>query len=166
MGGDVIIKLDSVELTNGERVGLVARKEFKGKSHTIRIGLEMAIAGAIYAFAAPVFLLSRGRDSTVLKGTEVTAYTKSDFPVEAEGLPLARESVSEPSQMIKLLPPRVLNGEGREGDMLNLIFVAKEDDLQEAFALASVVATKTLHEITDGQALRFRKGAGIFVHFA
>ncbi len=38
--------------------------------------------------------------------------------------------------MIKLLPPRVLNGEGREGDMLNLIFAAKEDDLQNAFAAA------------------------------
>jgi hypothetical protein len=136
MGGNVIIKLDSVELTNGERVGLVARKEFKGKSHTIRIGLEMATAGAIYALAAPVFLLSRGRDSTVLKGTEVTAYTKSASSVEAEGLPLARESASELGQLIKLLPPRVLNGEGREGDMLNLIFMAKEDDLQDAFARA------------------------------
>jgi hypothetical protein len=30
--------------------------------------------------------------------------------------------------------PRVLNGEGREGDMPNLIFMAKEDDLQGAFA--------------------------------
>jgi hypothetical protein len=136
MGGDVILKLDSVELTNGGSVGLVARKEFKGRSHTIRIGLETAIAGAIYAFAAPVFLLSRGRDSTVLNGTEITAYTKSDSSVEAEGLPLAQESVSELSQMIKLLPPRVLNGEGRPGDMLNLIFVAEEDDLQKAFARA------------------------------
>ena len=38
--------------------------------------------------------------------------------------------------MIRLLPPRSLNGEGREGDMLNLIFAAKEEDLQEAFARA------------------------------
>jgi hypothetical protein len=136
MGGNVIVKLDWVELTTGERVGLVARKEFKGKSLITRMGVEMAIAGAIYAAAAPVFLLSRGRDSTVLKGTEVTAYTKSDSSVEAGGLPMARKSVSELSEMIKLLPPRVLNGEGREGDMLNLIFMAKEDDLQEAFTRA------------------------------
>jgi LssY-like putative type I secretion system component LssY len=38
--------------------------------------------------------------------------------------------------MIELLPPRVLNGEGREGDMLNLVFMAKEDDLEEAFGRA------------------------------
>jgi LssY C-terminus len=136
MGGDVIIKLDSVELATGDSVALVARKEFKGKSHTIRMGVAMAIAAAIYLPAAPAFVLSRGRDSTVLKGTELTAYTRTDSPVEIAGLPPARENVSELSEMIKMLPSRVTNAEGREGDMLNLIFQAREEDLQEAFAQA------------------------------
>jgi len=136
MGGDLIIKLESVELTTGENVSLVARKEFKGKSHTIRMGVAMAIAAAIYLPAAPAFILSRGRDSTVLKGTELTAYTRTDSAVEIAGLPLARENVSELSEMIKMLPSRVTNAEGREGDMLNLIFQAREEDLQEAFAQA------------------------------
>jgi hypothetical protein len=134
MGGDVIVQLDSVELTTGERVGLVARQEFKGKSHTIRMGMEMALAAAIYGPAAPVFLLSRGRDRTVLKGTEVTAYTTSDLSIEAAELPVARKNVSKVSELIQQMPLRVLNGEGREGDMLNLIFLAREDDLQRAFA--------------------------------
>jgi hypothetical protein len=47
-----------------------------------------------------------------------------------------RATRSELADMVQLLPPRSLNGEGREGDMLNLIFAAKEDDLQEAFARA------------------------------
>lgn len=137
MGGDVIVQLDSVELTTGKRVRLVARQEFKGKPHTIRMGLEMVLAGAIYGPAAPVFLLSRGRDRTVLQGTEVTAYTKSDLPIPAEGLlPAAQKGVSEVSELIQQLPQRVLNGEGRKGDMLNLILMAKEDDLQRAFAHA------------------------------
>ena len=136
MGGHVIIKLDWVQLSSGERVGLVARKEFKGRSHTIRMAVGMAITGAFYLPAAPALLLARGRDSTVLKGTEMTAYTKSDTPVEAGDLPVPPGTASELSEMIKQLPPRALNGEGREGDMLNLIFVAKEDDLQEAFARA------------------------------
>jgi hypothetical protein len=136
MGGHLIIKLDSVELTTGERAGLVARKKFKGRSHILRMAVEMAIAGAIYLPAAPAFLLSHGRDSTVLKGTELTAYTKSDSSMEAGDLPAVGERASELNEMIQLLPPRVLNGEGREGDMLNLIFLAKEEDLQEAFARA------------------------------
>ena len=136
MGGDLIIKLDSVELTSGESVALVARKEFKGKSHTIRMGVAMAIAAAIYLPAAPAFILARGRDCTVLKGTELTAYTQGDSTVEIAGLPLARENISGLSEMLKMLPSRVTNAEGREGDMLNLIFQAREEDLQQAFAQA------------------------------
>ncbi len=148
MGGDVIIKLDSVQLTTGQCVGLVARKEFKGRSRTVRMGVEMAIAVAFYWPAAPVFLLSRGRESTVLKGADLTAYTKDDSSVETEDLPRSRESVSELSEMISLLPTRVLTGEGREGDMLNLIFMAREDDLQVAFARAGwLKADKSIPQI-------------------
>ena len=136
IGGNIILKLDSVELTTSERVGLVASKEFKGRAHTIRMAVAMAVTLAFYPPAAPVFLLTRGRDSTVLKGTEVTAYTKKDASVEAEDVPFAKQSASELAEMIRFLPPRVLNGEGREGDMLNLIFLAREDDLQAAFARA------------------------------
>ncbi len=136
LGGNVIIKLDSVETTIGQSVGLVARKEFKGRSRTLRMAMKVAIAGALYWPVAPVFLLSRGRDSTLLKGANVTAYTKGDSSVSTEGLPRSRESVSEVSEMISLLPPRAQNAEGREGDMLNLVFLAREDDLQTAFARA------------------------------
>src|SRR5579864_91438 len=136
IGGDVKIKIVSVELVTGERIGLVARKEFKGRAHTVRMAAEVAIAAAIYPPVAPVFLLSRGRDSTVLKGTEVTAYTKKNYSLEARSLSVARESVSELSELVKFLPPRVVNGEGREGDMLNVIFVGREEELREAFARA------------------------------
>jgi hypothetical protein len=100
------------------------------------MGIEMAIAGAIYLPAAPVFLLSRGRDTTLLKGTVITAYTNSDSSLNAADLPIARKGASSLSEMMERLPPRVLNGEGREGDMLNLIFLAKETDLEETFAQA------------------------------
>jgi hypothetical protein len=139
MGGNLIIKLDSVELATGENVALDGRKQFKGRSHTIRMGVAMAITAAIYLPVAPAFMVSRGRDSTVLKGTELTAYTRSDSSVEISGLPPARENVSGLNEMLKMLPSRVTNAEGREGDMLNLIFQAREEDLQEAFAHAGWV---------------------------
>ena len=139
MGGGVIVKLDSVELANGERVELVGGKRFKGPSHTLRMGMAMAVTGAIYFPAVPLFLLSHGRDRTVLKGTEVTATTKADVTAQTADLLAAPVNVSELPEMVRMLPPRVLNGEGREGDMLNVIFVAKEDDLQEVFARAGWV---------------------------
>jgi hypothetical protein len=139
IGGNLIIRLDAVELTTGQSAQLNARKQFKGRSHTLRMAVGMAITAVIYLPAAPLLLLTPGRDSTVLKGTEVTAYTKSDLALDAEHLPVARERTAEVSELIKLFPTRVLNGEGREGDMVNLVFAAKEDDLQKAFARAGWV---------------------------
>lgn len=136
MGGDVTLKLDSVELTSVERIALEAHKEFKGRSHTIRMAMGIAVTAAFYPPAAPVFLLTRGRDSTVLKGTEMTAYTKSTISMSVTNLPLAVENTSALREMTALLPPRAMNGEGREGDMLNLLFVAQEDELQATFARA------------------------------
>jgi hypothetical protein len=139
MGGEIIIKVGSVVLTTGQRIELVARNDFKGQSHTIRMAVEMALGAAVYMPVAPVFLLSRGRDRTVLKGTEVTAFTNKDFPIEVPDIPAARESDSELTAIMKVLPPRSLNGQGREGDMLNLMFQATEDNLREAFAVAGWV---------------------------
>jgi LssY C-terminus len=136
IAGELIIEVDSVELATGGKARLTGRKEFRGRSRTIRMAVGMAVTAGIYLPAAPAFLLIPGRDGTALKGTEVTAYTESDFSVDASDLPVARGTDSELSEMIKRLPPRVLNGEGREGDMLNLIFAANENDLQEAFAHA------------------------------
>ena len=78
IGGKVVIKLDSVKLITGDEVALQARKEIKGRSRSKLILAEMMITGLFYLPAAPVFLLSRGHDSTVLKGTEVTAHITGD----------------------------------------------------------------------------------------
>jgi hypothetical protein len=136
IGGDVTVRIDSVVLTNGQRMGLVASKEYKGKSRTLRMGVVMAIAGAVYWPSAPVFLLSRGRDSTIQKGAELTAFTRDDSSMQQADLPRVRADVSELSETIKLLPPQALDGEGRQGDMINMMFLAKEDDLKLAFAHA------------------------------
>ena len=178
IGGNIVIKLDTVELATGQMAQLSAHKQFKQKSRTMRMVVGMAITAAIYLPTAPVFLLTPGRDCTVLKGTELTAYTKTDFSVDAKDLLVAPGTGSDLSEMVKLLPPRVMNGEGREGDMLNLIFAAQENDLRAAFANAGwvkveksapqiiwhlSVAAKTLRQATHGQALRFWKITGLFV---
>jgi hypothetical protein len=141
IGGKVVIKLDSVELITGDEVALRARKVIKGSSRTKLIAVEMIVSGLVYLPAAPIFLLSRGRDSTVLKGTEVTAYINGDALVQTAELLRGNEGVPELSEMIKFLPPHTVDGQGREGDMLNLIFIAKKDDLEVAFERAGWVKT-------------------------
>jgi hypothetical protein len=140
-GGKIVIKLDSVDLITGDEVALRARKEIKGSSRTKLMLAEMIITGLFYLPAAPVFLLSRGHDSTVLKGTEVTAYINGDSVVQTAKLLGENSDVSELREMIDFLPPHTLDGQGHEGDMLNLIFVAKRDDLEGAFERAGWLKT-------------------------
>jgi hypothetical protein len=144
LGGNVIIKLDSVELVTGDRVPLHARRKFKGGSHTKLMAEGMLLAGLIYLPAAPVFLLSHGSDCTVLKSTEVTAYIDGDSQVQKADLAKAREGITSLSEMIGFLPPRVLDRQGREGDMINLIFIANENDFQRVFARAGWVQVDKL----------------------
>jgi hypothetical protein len=137
LGAKLTIRLQSVELITGEHVRLRAYKEIKGKSHWIRMAAEMAVTSLFYMPAAPVFLLSRGDDSNALKNTEVTAYIDGDSSVPSANLP--RESPSELKEMSDFLPARVLDGEGREGDMLNLILLAQKEDMERAFEQAGWV---------------------------
>jgi hypothetical protein len=144
LGSKLIIKLDSVDLVTGDTVRLDGRRQFIGRSRTRLMAEGMLLAGLIYLPAAPVLLLSQGRESIVLKGTEVTAYIEGDFQVQLTDLAKARESVPSLDEMIAILPPRVLDRLGHEGDMINLIFIAKENDFEQVFARAGWVQVDKL----------------------
>lgn len=139
MGGDLVLKLDSVELYNGDRVALRARKEIKGVSHTWRMAASMALTSVFYMPAAPVFLLTRGENCTALKSTEITAQIDGNTTLLSTNFPVTNASASGLNQVIQFLPPRVLDGEGRQGDMVNLLFIGKKEDVQSAFESAGWV---------------------------
>ena len=141
IGGNITVGLDSVELVTGETVGITARKVIKGSSHTWRMLTSMAVTGVFYLPAVPVFLLTRGGHSFALKGTEVTAHFDCDASIQSAGLPTAGQGANSISDMMEFLPPRVMDREGHEGDMVNLVFVAKTNELQSAFARAGWVKT-------------------------
>jgi LssY C-terminus len=134
IGGKVVFQLDSVNLVTGETVKLRARREVKGTSHTWRMIAGMATAAVFYLPAAPIFLLARGGSSTVLRNTEVTAQIDGSPSVVATDFPRASKNAPGLDDMLENLQGRVLDGEGREGDMVNLVFIAQDDDLQKAFA--------------------------------
>src|SRR5208337_3207384 len=111
MGGQVSLKLDSVDLVNGDQVGLSASKKVKGGSRTkLMVGAMIATA-LIFLPATPVFLLTRGHDSTVVKSTEITARIDGTSSVLSAELLHSRESSSQLDEMMDYLPPRVFSGE-------------------------------------------------------
>ena len=141
IGGEVSLKLDSVGLVNGDRVNLRARLDVKGRSRVNLMAIAMIASGIIFLPATPVFALIRGHESTVVKTTEITAQIDGATAVLSAGLLRPQHSPSELNQMMDYLPPRVFNAEGREGDMVNLVFVAQPEDLQSAFSRAGWVKT-------------------------
>lgn len=141
IGGKVGLKLDSVALANGHRIGLRARMAVKGRTRIKMMAAAMIATGLVFLPAAAVFLLTRGHDSIVLKSTAITAHTNNATSVLSAELQPSVERSSELAEMMDYLPPRVINGDGREGDMLNLVFVARPEDLQQAFKRAGWIQT-------------------------
>jgi len=141
IGGKVSLRIDPRQMVNGDQVELRGGKEVKGASRTKLMVGAMIVTGLIFLPATPVFLLTPGRQSTVVESTEITAQVDGDTPVLSAGLLCSQESASEVDQMMHFLPPRVFDAEGREGDMLNLVFVGQPADLQKAFASAGWVKT-------------------------
>ncbi len=133
MGGKLVLNVDSVELANGDHVALRASKEMKGTSHTWRMAAGVAVTSIFYFPVAPVFLLTRGDNCTALKSTAITAHIDGNTSLASTSFPVATAKVPDLNQAIEFLPPRVLDGEGRQGDMVNLLFIGKKEDLQAAF---------------------------------
>lgn len=134
MGGSIVFRLDSVRLPSGQSAPLEARTELKGRGHTKLMAAAMIGTSLIFWPATPIFLLAHGGDCTALKGTEVTGRIEHDQLVQSGTLPPLGGMHSELSQVMPFVPARVLNREGREGDMVNLMFVGQPDEVTTALA--------------------------------
>ena len=82
-GGKLDITIDSVRLVSGEKVALRAVKETKGGSHTGAMTGAIVASSILFFPAAPFFLFMKGKDITIPKGTEVTAYVNSDISLDS-----------------------------------------------------------------------------------
>jgi hypothetical protein len=80
--GKLDVSIDSVQLANGEKATLRAVKESQGGSHTGIMAGGMVATSLIVWPAAPVFLLMHGKDVTIPKGTEVTAYLNGEVKLD------------------------------------------------------------------------------------
>ncbi|MEJ7702004.1 MAG: hypothetical protein WKF71_20550 [Pyrinomonadaceae bacterium] len=82
-GGKLDIVLDSVRLVSGEKVALRATKETKGGGKTGAMTGGIIASSILFFPAAPFFLLMKGKDIAIPKGTEVTAYVNGNITLDA-----------------------------------------------------------------------------------
>ena len=80
--GKLSVNIDSVRLVTKEKVALRAVKEVKGGGHTGAMTGGMVATGIVFFPAAPFFLFMHGKDITIPKGAEITAYVNGDAKLD------------------------------------------------------------------------------------
>lgn len=81
-GGKLEINLDYVKLLDSSKAALRAVKGGKGGGHTGAMTAGIVATGLVFFPAAPFFLFMHGKDITIPKGAEVTAYVNGDVKMD------------------------------------------------------------------------------------
>ncbi|HEY0320935.1 MAG TPA: PEGA domain-containing protein [Pyrinomonadaceae bacterium] len=80
--GKLNVNIDYVQLATGDKVALHSVKGGKGGSRTGAMTGAMVATGILFFPAAPLFLFMKGKNITIAKGTEITAYVAADTPLD------------------------------------------------------------------------------------
>ena len=80
--GRLEIVLDYVRLKDTEEAPLRAVKDVKGASHTGVMTAGIVATGLLFWPAAPLFLFMHGKNTTIPRGAEITAYVNGELWLE------------------------------------------------------------------------------------
>jgi hypothetical protein len=80
--GKLDLNIDKVRLADGEKALLRAVKDTKGGGHTGAMVGAMVATSLVVWPAAPLFLLMHGKDVTIPKGTNITAFVQGDVTLD------------------------------------------------------------------------------------
>jgi hypothetical protein len=81
-GGKLNVNIDYARMVNGDKIALRAVKESAGGGHTGAMTGGMVATAIVFFPAAPFFLFMHGKDVTIPKGTEITAYTDGEIKLD------------------------------------------------------------------------------------
>jgi hypothetical protein len=101
--GKLNVNIDSVRLVSGEKAALRAIKEVKGSGNTGKMTGAIVATSILFFPAAPLFLFMHGKDITIPKGTEITAYINGDAPLDPSKF-APRSANTEPSKVASTEP--------------------------------------------------------------
>lgn len=125
-GGKLDINIDYVKLVSGEKAALRAVKDVKGGGHTGGMVGGMVATSLIFFPAAPFFLFMHGKDVTIPKGTEITAYVNGDVRLDITKFqPSAPVNVSAQEARV---PP--IEGSGLQSGKVQLESTPPDADIE------------------------------------
>ena len=97
--GKLNMNIDYVQLISGEKVPLRAVKGGSGGSHTGAMTGAIVATSILFFPAAPFFLFMHGKDITIPKGTEITAYIAADTPLDSARFKPSMAVISETASL-------------------------------------------------------------------
>jgi hypothetical protein len=89
--GKLAVRVDSVLLLDGQRAPLRAVNAAADASRVATVATATTVAGMVFFPAAPLFLLMKGKDITIPKGTFVTAYINGELKLDPEKFTIPAE---------------------------------------------------------------------------
>lgn len=103
-GGKLDINIDYLKLVDSERAALRAVKDLNGGGHTGAMVGGIVATSIVFFPAAPFFLFMHGKDISIPKGTEITAYINGDMKLD-----VTKFQPAEPPQPATENPSASLN---------------------------------------------------------
>jgi hypothetical protein len=80
--GKLGVNIDYVRMVNDDKAALRAVKDVEGGSHTGAMTGAIVATSIVFFPAAPLFLFMHGKEITIPKGTEITAYTNGEIALD------------------------------------------------------------------------------------
>jgi hypothetical protein len=98
-GGKLDINIDYVRLVDDQKAALRAVKAVQGGGHTGAMTGGIVATSLVFFPAAPFFLFMHGKDISIPKGTEITAYVNGDMKLD-----LVRFQPAQPASATPAVP--------------------------------------------------------------
>jgi hypothetical protein len=95
--GKMDVNIDYVRLADGEKAALKATAGGKAGGHVGAMTGAIVATSIVFFPAAPLFLFVHGKDITLPKGTEVTAYINGDTPLTMAKFTPVEPATAEPA---------------------------------------------------------------------
>ena len=105
-GGKLGINIDSVRLSNGDKIPLRGVQNVKGGGHVAAMTTGIVATGIVFWPAAPLFLLVEGKEGKISDGYEITVYTDADYapvPTDAGNSRAPRSAALHDVDIVKLV---------------------------------------------------------------
>ena len=150
-GGKLDVNIDFVRLVNGDKAALRAVKQASGGGHTGAMTGAIVATSLVFLPAAPFFLFMHGKDVTIPKGTEITAYVNGEIKLDRRkfngGDIQQMPAGSQPSA----IPPQQASGIPQSGSVLmDVTFASNPPGAKVSFSGGAFGVTPFVTKLQPG----------------